>query len=70
MTPACIMGCIVYKLNGNVQHADEFRRSFGLFSVIIFHGNILQYILRYGCHVLQYITIRFWRIMTPINKGN
>jgi hypothetical protein len=36
------------------------------FSVIRVHGNILQYVLWYGCHVLQYIAIRFCRIMTPL----
>jgi hypothetical protein len=34
---------IVYKLEGKVQHADGFLCSFGLFLVIIFHGNVLQY---------------------------
>jgi hypothetical protein len=36
------------------------------FSVIISHGNILQSALWYGCHVLQYIAIRFCRIVTSL----
>jgi hypothetical protein len=53
------MVCIVYKMDGSVEHLNGFLYLFGvdIFSVIIFHGNILQYVrdmVVMYCNILQY----------------
>jgi hypothetical protein len=76
------MGCIVYKMDGIVQHANGFLCLFGgFFSNNIPWQNLLPNVLWYGCFVLQYIkciviwlfciaiyiAIHFCCIMTPLH---
>jgi hypothetical protein len=70
------MGDFVYKLEDNFQHADKFLCLFGFLSVIISHGNILQYafdtVVMY-CKISQYAVAVSWHPkwrMQMLNRGH